>query len=239
MMGSSDILELIGKNSKSKYLYFNCFVLGLITETFNQPDNNKTIELIYCWSPNKSDLLANHTFMISRQIIRLVIYYIMPLIFVSIFYILIAKHLLQTKSVILSQLSTQPLINEATSTKKGQISFKLTKQTANNTLVYNTDVQEQHRQNELNNNNYKNKIQARSLPHDNEDRMSIDNCSPVLLPTTSSSSPKNNMTIHTLYQDVKTRKQLRARHKVAKTVLFLCTVFFICWLPKQIHDLYW
>ncbi|CAF5226969.1 unnamed protein product, partial [Rotaria magnacalcarata] len=49
----------------------------------------------------------------------------------------------------------------------------------------------------------------------------------------------NNIALHTLYRNVKVKKQLRARHKVAKTVLFLCSVFFICWLPKQIHDLYW
>ena len=79
-------------------------------ETVIQP-NNKTIKLIYCWSPNESDLLSNHTFMISRQIIRLIIYYIMPFIFISIFYILIAKHLFQTKSVILTSISTQPFIN--------------------------------------------------------------------------------------------------------------------------------
>ena len=257
-MGLSSILELIGKNCTRKYvLYFNYFVVGLIMETFNQP-NNKTIKLIYCWSPNDSDLLANHTFMITRQIMRLIIYYIMPLIFVSIFYILIAKHLFQTKSVILTQLSTQPLIKEVTNTKRGQIAFKSANQTSNNTLLYNSKIPEEHRQNELNNNNCKKKIQSRSLPLNNEDRMSARNSSPVVLSTISpSSSPltnnvrqnrnlsvgnstiNNNITIHTLYQDVKTKKQLRARHKVAKTVLFLCSVFFVCWLPKQIHDLYW
>ncbi len=40
-------------------------------------------------------------------------------------------------------------------------------------------------------------------------------------------------------QDKKSRKQLQARHKLAKIVLFLSLAFFICWLPKQIHDLYW
>jgi hypothetical protein len=46
----------------------------------------------------------------------------------------------------------------------------------------------------------------------------------------------NNLTTN---QETKARKQLRARHKVAKIVLCLCLAFFICWLPKQIHDLYW
>ncbi|CAF4487575.1 unnamed protein product, partial [Didymodactylos carnosus] len=49
----------------------------------------------------------------------------------------------------------------------------------------------------------------------------------------------NSPRIQSLHNDFKTRKQLRARHKVAKTVLFLSIIFFICWLPKQIHDLYW
>ena len=96
------------------------------------------------------------------------------------------------------------------------------------------------------------------MTFDNEELMNTHESLPVLLPSTSSSSSltnnirrnrdlfygnstmnNNNIVIHTLYQDEKTRKQLRARHKVAKTVLFLCIVFFICWLPKQIHDLYW
>jgi hypothetical protein len=48
-----------------------------------------------------------------------------------------------------------------------------------------------------------------------------------------------NQTTTILQQDLKTRKQLQARQKVAKTALFLCLVFFTCWLPKQLHDLYW
>ena len=96
------------------------------------------------------ELLSNHTFMISRQIIRLIIYYIMPLIFVSIFYILIAKHLFQTKSVVLTPFSTQPFIN------RGQLPIKSTKQTSNNSLVRNSNIQvqqqQQQRHTELNNN---------------------------------------------------------------------------------------
>jgi hypothetical protein len=206
-------------------------------ETVTQPNNN-TNELIYCWSPNESDLLSNHTFMISRQIIRLIIYYIMPLIFVSIFYTLIAKHLFETKGVILTSISTQPFINEVTNSKRGKINNKLTKQTSNNC------IQE--------------KLPGRSMTSDNEKFINKRESLPTVLPSISTSSSlknnvrrsrdhlygnstinNNNMAIHTLYQDVKTRKQLRARHKVAKTVLFLCSVFFICWLPKQIHDLYW
>ncbi|CAF0945115.1 unnamed protein product [Adineta steineri] len=235
------------------------FYSGLIMETYNQP-NNKTIQLIYCWSPNESDLLANHKFMISRQIMRVIIYYIMPLIFVSVFYILIAKHLFQTKSVIITQKTTQTFANEVTNnTKRGQIAFKLSKRSSQTIQSSNSNNQEQDRQNELNN-NYKKKVPNRSLPLDNEDLRNIHNSSVALQKKPSSASltsnirrqrnhslgsssinnsTNNNMTIHALYKDVKTRKQLRARHKVAKTVLFLCSVFFICWLPKQIHDLYW
>jgi len=206
-------------------------------ETFTQ-SNNKTIELIYCLSPNESDLLSNHTFMISRQILRLIIYYIMPLIFVSVFYILIAKHLFQTKGVILTPVSTQPFINEVTNSKRGQINNKSSKQSLNNSIQEN--------------------LPTRLMILDNEKLMNQRESLTTALPSTSSSSSltnnirrsrdhvygnsttnNNNMVIHTLYQDVKTRKQLRARQKVAKTVLFLCSVFFICWLPKQIHDLYW
>jgi hypothetical protein len=206
-------------------------------ETFTQ-SNNKTIKLIYCWSPNESDLLSNHTFMISRQILRVIIYYIMPLLFVSVFYILIAKHLFQTKGFILTPVSTQPFINEVTNSKRGQTNNKSPKQSSNNSIQEN--------------------LPARLMLLDNEKLMNKRESLPAVLPSTSSSSSltnnirrsrdhvygnlmtnNNNMVIHTLYQDVKTRKQLRARHKVAKTVLFLCSVFFICWLPKQIHDLYW
>jgi len=214
------------------------YILGLIMETFTQ-SNNKTIKLIYCWSPNESDLLSNHTFMISRQILRLIIYYIMPLIFVSVFYILIAKHLFQTKGVILTPVSTQPFINETTNSKRGQINNRSSKQSLNNSIQEN--------------------LPTRLMILDNEKLMNQRESLTTALPSTSSSSSltnnirrsrdhvygnsttnnNNNIVIHTLYQDVKTRKQLRARQKVAKTVLFLCSVFFICWLPKQIHDLYW
>ncbi|CAF0867538.1 unnamed protein product [Adineta ricciae] len=215
---------------------------GLITETFQQ-ENNQTVELIYCWSPNESDLLANHIFMISRQILRVVIYYIMPLIFVSVFYILIAKHLFQTKHMIVTQTTTRPLLNDLTKTKRCVPSGRLSKPT------YNGGIQEQQRHSEINN-NYKKKTTSRSLQLDNDDLKSTQNSSSSSSAVTSNirrardlslgnSTINNNMILHTLYQDVKSRKQLRARHKVAKTVLFLCTVFFICWLPKQIHDLYW
>jgi hypothetical protein len=230
-------------------------------ETFNQ-SNNQTIELTYCWSPNDSKLLTNHAFMISRQVIRLIIYYVMPLIFVSVFYILIAKHLFQTKGVTLTPLSTQPLINEVTNTKRGQLTIRSTKQISNNTLSHNSNIQEQKQTQRPiernNNNNYKKNLPSLSMTVDSEELMSTHESSPASMPIRSSPSPlaanlrrsrdllygtstlnNNNMAIHTLYQDVKTRKQLRARHKVAKTVLFLCSVFFICWLPKQIHDLYW
>jgi hypothetical protein len=150
----------------------------------------------------------------------------MPLIFVSVFYILIAKHLFQTKSVVLTPVTTQSLLNDVTNPKRR------TKQT-----------------------NMSEKLSVRSITYENEKLTNKRESLPGLLPSASSSSSltnnnrrsrdqiygntNNNMTIHTLYQDAKTRKQLRARHKVAKTVLFLCSVFFICWLPKQIHDLYW
>jgi hypothetical protein len=167
--------------------------------------------------------------MIIRQILRLIIYYIMPLIFVSVFYILIARHLFQTKSVVLTPITTQTLLNEVSNSKQR------TKQ---------SNMSEKH--------------PIQSMTYENEKLMNKRESSPGLLPSTSSSPSltnntrrsrdqfngnaninNNNMTIHTLYQDAKSRKQLRARHKVAKTVLFLCSVFFICWLPKQIHDLYW
>ncbi|CAF0760162.1 unnamed protein product [Rotaria sordida] len=236
---------------------------GLITETYNQT-NNKTIKLIYCWSPNESHLLSNHTFMISRQIIRLIIYYIMPLIFVSIFYTLIAKHLFQAKTAILIPMSTQPFVNEASNTKRGQINIKSTKSISNNAHLHNHTIQEQRHHNEIINNNYKKNLSKHSITLENEELTSTYESSPASLRTTSllsssltdkvrrnreflytnsainnNNNNNNNMAMHTLYRDVKIRKQLRARHKVAKTVLFLCIVFFICWLPKQIHDLYW
>ncbi|CAF2374320.1 unnamed protein product [Rotaria sp. Silwood2] len=174
------------------WLLSACFALpetvysGLIMETIHQ-SSNKTIELFYCWSPNENALLANHTFMITRQILRLIIYYLMPLIFISIFYCLIAKKLFQKKDVIYSpnfslRLSQNSSINE----ENRLISIKL-------------------------NNN------IRHTPE----------------------SLSNHQTKSKFNQDIRRTKQLRTRHKVAKTVLFLCLVFFICWLPKQLHDLYW
>jgi len=116
--------------------------------------------------------------MIIRQILRLIIYYLMPFIFISIFYSLIAKTLFQTKTIIYFANSSS-----CSSTNEECRSM-------------------------INNNNIRNNRE----------------------------SFLNNQTIN---QDKKTRKQLQARHKIAKIVLFLCLVFFICWLPKQIHDLYW
>lgn len=221
--------------NKKIYLY----ILGLIKETFTQ-SNNITITLIYCWSPNESDLLSNHAFMISRQILRLIVYYIMPLIFVSVFYILIAKHLFQAKGVILKPVLPQSSINDRSNSKREQLNNGSKKQSLN-------DNQD--------------KMSTRSVTHENGKLMKKHELLPgVPSPTSSLSSltntirrnkdhlygnstlnnnNNNSLVIHTLYRDAKTRKQLRARHKVAKTVLFLCSVFFICWLPKQIHDLYW
>lgn len=116
--------------------------------------------------------------MITRQIVRLFIYYLLPFLLIFIFYSVIAKTLFRTINVIysprLSQIST------------------------------------------------------------NDERRSINN---------KSSSVRNSREIfvnnQVTNQDKKSRKQLRARHKVAKIVLFLSLAFFICWLPKQIHDFYW
>lgn len=209
-------------------------------ETWTQA--NQTIELIYCTSPNQDALLSNKEFMITRQILRLIIYYLMPLIFVSIFYIMIAKHLFQRTNVVLQTMTTTTQYDLSNS-KRRQLTSK--------------------------SNHTPEKISVRSMTLENDKLMNKRDSLPGLLPSTSSSSSltnnirrsrdhfygnssmnnnntttttttnNNNMPIQTLFQDVKTRKQLRARHKVAKTVLFLCIVFFICWLPKQIHDLYW
>jgi len=135
--------------------------------------NNTTTKLIYCWSPNEISLISNHKFMIIRQILRLIIYYLMPFIFISIFYSVIAKTLLQTKEVIYSPHS----LSSSSKNEERQL---------------------------MNNNNI-----------------------------------RNNREIFSDNQDKKARKQLQTRHKLAKIVLFLSLVFFICWLPKQIHDLYW
>jgi hypothetical protein len=113
--------------------------------------------------------------MIIRQILRLIIYYLMPLIFISIFYGLIAKTLLQTKVIIYSPNTLHPFQSEES-------------HSLSNNIRYNRDMF------------------------------------------------SNNQTTN---PDKRTRQQLRTRHKIAKVVLLLCLVFFICWLPKQIHDLYW
>ena len=147
---------------------------GLIFDTISQ-GNNRTLDLIYCWSPNKLSSLNNAQFMIIRQISRLIIYYLMPLTFISVFYILIAKKLFQSRDSIYSPVR----INDETRPIKPRMP-----------------------------------VPVRASFHQNE-------------------------TTTKLHQDSRARKQLRARKKVAKTVLFLCLVFFLCWLPKQIHDLYW
>ena len=153
------------------------YVLGLISQTISRPDNT-TVFLQYCWSPNETSLLLNHKFMIIRQILRLVIYYLLPFLFIFIFYSVIAKTLFRTINVIYSPRMSQT-----------------------------------------------------STTHD--ERRSINK----------NSSARNSREIVTnkqaTNQDKKTRKQLRARHKLAKIVLFLSLAFFICWLPKQIHDFYW
>ncbi|CAF0976778.1 unnamed protein product [Adineta steineri] len=155
---------------------------GIITEILAQPDNS-TVTLIYCWSPNEHTLLVNHTFMIIRQILRLIIYYLLPFIFISIFYSIIAKTLFQTRNLIYLPKSSSRSVK-----------------------------------NDFNNNN-----NNRSIG--------------IELNTMNRKMNSNNHTA--LKQDLRTKKQLQARQKVAKTVLFLCLVFFICWLPKQLHDLYW
>ncbi len=130
--------------------------------------------LIYCWSPNEHSLLMNHKFMITRQILRLIIYYLMPFICILVFYSIIAKTLFQTTDTIYSS--------------KSASSLSADEYRSNNTIRSNREI---------------------------------------------------FLNIQTTNQERKARKQLRSRHKVAKIVLCLCLAFFICWLPKQIHDLYW
>ena len=125
--------------------------------------------------------------MIIRQILRLIIYYLMPLIFISIFYSIIAKTLFQTRDVMYSPNSSSRSIKSDSNNEK--------------TRSMNIELHNIVRHN-------------RKLVYNNH-------------PTT------------IVKQDLRTRKQLQARQKVAKTVLFLCLVFFVCWLPKQLHDLYW
>ena len=142
------------------------------------------MQLAFCWSPNSPVLLMNNPFMITRQLLRLVVYYLMPLVFISVFYTLIAKNLFKTKEFL----------------------------------------------------HHSNSVTNCSTPM----RLSLDD-----EPRSISSSPqivshrqcKRQMTF--VSNTIEKKKPFRARHKVAKTVLFLCLVFFICWLPKQIHDLYW
>ena len=136
--------------------------------------------MAYCWCPNEHALLVNDTFMIVRQVLRLIVYYLMPFICISIFYSVIAKTLFDTQNVIYSPNSS-----------------------------------------------------TRSNPADadvDSNRLHVNKTSRVYHAQHSTRKLK---------QDQQAKKQFQTRQKVAKTVLFLCLVFFICWLPKQLHDLYW
>lgn len=241
------------------------FVKGLVTETFVQSDN-RTVELSYCWSPNDSRLLTNPTYMITRQILRLIVYYLFPLVTVSVFYTLIAKHLFQAKSVLFTPVTSQPFLNQLSGSRRSSPNTLQTRSLSNQhsfSALVGGPVRHQSQPTAQlivsNAHDKRESAPARSSTFDNERLMktqeslgSISSFLPSslsltqnlrrsrdLLYETSGITTKNYLAMHTLYQDAKTRKQLRARRKVAKTVLFLCSVFFICWLPKQIHDLYW
>lgn len=224
---------------------------------------------MYCWSPNDAALLGDRQFMITRQILRLIVYYLMPLAFVSVFYILIAKHLFQAKSVIFTPAPARPFLNDVTANKRRRLNYSSGEShTANGTSsklwslrmlsLRSNDPEQQ--SSDVNSSSQRKNPPVRSITLDNEQLMDLQDSamsssaqairstesssnnlrrSQDLLHQNSIANKKNRVTMHTLYQDAKTRKQLRARRKVAKTVLFLCIVFFICWLPKQIHDLYW
>ena len=243
-------------------------LLGLITETSLQ-SNNQTMLLMYCWSPNDAVLLTDHKFMITRQVLRLIVYYLMPLVFVSIFYILIAKHLFQAKSVIFTPSSAQPFLNNVPPNKQRQQRYssgdsQMTRETSSKICSFkmlpHQNSPQKHRASDVNSDNYRRNRPVRSMTLTDERLMNTENSVASLPSTTmrpsksltnnarrskdlvyenSITNKKSHLAMHTLYQNAKTRKQLRARRKVAKTVLFLCIVFFICWLPKQIHDLYW
>ena len=118
--------------------------------------------------------------MIIRQILRLIVYYLLPFICISVFYSVIAKTLFDTRHVIYSPNSSTRSIE--TDVDHGSSRMRMNK----NPRVYHLQ-----------------------------------------------------QTTRKLKQDLRAKKQLQARQKVAKTVLLLCLVFFICWLPKQLHDLYW
>ena len=237
-----------------------------MTETFLQADN-RTIEINYCWSPNHGQLLTNQAYMITRQVLRLIIYYLFPLISVSIFYILIAKHLFQAKSVIFTPAAAQPFLNHLSNSRRQSMNHSsgniiLSKSSSNqrsSSAVLQDRFRHRSQLASSNNHELRKSMPVRSSTFDNERLMktqessgSISSIIPSsmslaqnvrrsrdILYESSGINTKNYLAMHTLYQDAKTRKQLRARRKVAKTVLFLCSVFFVCWLPKQIHDLYW
>jgi len=121
--------------------------------------------------------------MIIRQILRLIIYYLLPLIFITIFYSLIAKTLFRTKDIVHSPASTSFGFKNDAMTKENRSSSDIMRQ--NREILY------------------------------------------------------YNQTKNIFQQNLRAKKQLQGRYKLAKIVLVLCVIFFICWLPKQIHDLYW
>ena len=201
--------------------------------------------------------------MITRQILRLVIYYLFPLVTVSVFYILIAKHLFQAKTVIFNPTGAQPFLNHLNNDKRMTqpiIHSKTVESQQGSTHLYREQSRHlSHPATVFNENTLRKNIRGCSSTVENEhiqraqrSSSSVSSFNPSSIPLppnvrrskdllceSSTISSKNYLAMHTLYQDAKTRKQMRARRKVAKTVLFLCTVFFVCWLPKQIHDLYW
>ncbi|CAF1006132.1 unnamed protein product, partial [Didymodactylos carnosus] len=203
--------------------------------------NSTNYTLTYCLSPNNPLLLNNHVFMITRSMIRFFIYYVLPLIFVATFYILIAKHLFKTKTIVLHQPSTSNIKGDRVNNCK-----------TNGKMVMYSRILRNSNSNKNNSNDFTS-IQtlgyttARSSTLDMDEsiiRSSTTSRCQLLstthrYPVTCNSSNENSPRIQSLHNDGRTRKQMRARHKVAKTVLFLSIIFFICWLPKQIHDLYW
>ena len=54
-----------------------------------------------------------------------------------------------------------------------------------------------------------------------------------------SNNNNNNDENRKISATMSNNREIFISNKVAKVVLFLCLVFFLCWLPKQIHDLYW
>lgn len=205
--------------------------------------------------------------MITRQVLRLIIYYLMPLIFVSIFYILIAKNLFRAKNLIFTPSVSQPVVDPAMTANKNSKIVIDENEKQNRKLKDLRSIRafldqkakkevQMSDENQMHPNNYRSKDVETMSKNNNQTLAgssqpltmskststileSFQDANKNQLHKSSSLSSKKRETIQTLYQNAKTRKQLKARRKVAKTVLFLCIVFFICWLPKQIHDLYW